>query len=107
MSCVQPVRSTCPRDGESRSAGKSAAILSLDLRTTNTPNLNLPVKSTPNAMSSRMKIEGPPARAQAAEALQLERQLNDLVNQAYGLSPDEVALLWQTAPPRMPFSPEN
>jgi len=46
-----------------------------------------------------------PARAQAAEALQLERQLSDLVNEAYGLTPEEVALMWQTAPPRMPFSP--
>ncbi|MGE5192596.1 MAG: hypothetical protein ACM3U2_08850 [Deltaproteobacteria bacterium] len=41
-----------------------------------------------------------PARAQAAEALQLERRLSDLVNEAYGLTPDEVALMWQTAPPR-------
>lgn len=48
-----------------------------------------------------------PARAQAAEALQLERQLSDLVNEAYGLTPEEVALLWQTAPPRMPFAPEK
>jgi hypothetical protein len=45
-----------------------------------------------------------PARAQAAEALQLERQLSELVNDAYGLNPDEVALLWKTAPPRMPFA---
>ncbi len=45
-----------------------------------------------------------PASTQAAEALQLERQLSDLVNQAYGLTPEEVALLWATAPPRMPFS---
>jgi hypothetical protein len=36
--------------------------------------------------------------------LQLERQLSDLVNEAYGLTPDEVALMWQTAPPRMPFT---
>lgn len=48
-----------------------------------------------------------PARAQAAEALQLERQLSDLVNEAYGLTPDEVALMWQTAPPRMPFTPAD
>ena len=48
-----------------------------------------------------------PARTQAAEALQLERQLSDLVNEAYGLTPDEVALLWETAPPRMPFAPVN
>ena len=44
-----------------------------------------------------------PARALAAEALKLENQLSDLVNEAYGLTPDEVALLWQTAPPRMPI----
>jgi hypothetical protein len=44
------------------------------------------------------------AATQATEALQLERQLSDVVNEAYGLTPDEVALLWQTAPPRMPFA---
>jgi hypothetical protein len=44
-----------------------------------------------------------PARTQVAEALYLERQLSDLVNEAYGLTPEEVALLWETAPPRMPF----
>ncbi|WP_197442711.1 Eco57I restriction-modification methylase domain-containing protein [Lignipirellula cremea] len=43
-----------------------------------------------------------PARVQAMEALQLERQLSDLVNEAYGLTPAEVALMWKTAPPRMP-----
>ncbi|MDZ4782264.1 MAG: N-6 DNA methylase [Planctomycetia bacterium] len=45
-----------------------------------------------------------PARMQAAEALRLERQLSDMVNEAYGLTPEEVALMWQTAPPRMPLS---
>jgi type I restriction-modification system DNA methylase subunit len=45
-----------------------------------------------------------PARAEAAEALRLERQLSDLVNEAYGLTPEEVALMWQTAPPRMPLA---
>ncbi len=44
-----------------------------------------------------------PARIQAAEALNLERQVSDLVNEAYGLTPDEVALMWKTAPPRMPL----
>ena len=38
----------------------------------------------------------------ATEALRLERHLSDLVNAAYHLTPDEIALLWQTAPPRMP-----
>ena len=46
-----------------------------------------------------------PARALAAEALQLERTLSDLVNQAYALTPAEVALMLRTAPPRMPISP--
>lgn len=45
-----------------------------------------------------------PVRIQAAEALQLERRLSDLVNEAYGLTHEEVALLWETAPPRMPFA---
>ena len=46
-----------------------------------------------------------PARALAAEALNLERTLSDLVNQAYALTPAEIELMWQTAPPRMPVSP--
>jgi len=46
-----------------------------------------------------------PARALAAETLTLERTLSDLVNQAYGLTPAEIDLMWQTAPPRMPISP--
>ena len=31
--------------------------------------------------------------------------LSDLVNQAYALTPAEIALMWQTAPPRMPIRP--
>ncbi len=46
-----------------------------------------------------------PARLAAAEVLRLERRLSDLVNEAYGLTPEEVALMWSTAPPRMPFTP--
>ncbi|HEX2970866.1 MAG TPA: TaqI-like C-terminal specificity domain-containing protein, partial [Tepidisphaeraceae bacterium] len=44
-----------------------------------------------------------PLRDMAAEALSLERNLSDLVNTAYGLTPDEVRLMWETAPPRMPI----
>ena len=47
-----------------------------------------------------------PARQFAAEAESLERRLSDLVNAAYGLTPDEIALMWATAPPRMPFVPK-
>jgi hypothetical protein len=45
-----------------------------------------------------------PARALAAEAVKLENHLSDLVNEAYGLTPEEVALLWQSAAPRMPIA---
>ena len=45
---------------------------------------------------------GPKLHQLEAEAHQLERRLSDLVNQAYGLSPEEIDLLWRTAPPRMP-----
>ncbi|MBP1467706.1 hypothetical protein EYB53_018470 [Candidatus Chloroploca sp. M-50] len=36
------------------------------------------------------------------EALTRERRLAELVNAAYGLTPEDVELLWATAPPRMP-----
>ena len=45
-----------------------------------------------------------PARQAAHEAEVLERRLSDLVNEAYGLTPEEVSLMWKTAPPRMPIS---
>ena len=44
----------------------------------------------------------PPLRAGSAETARLERRLAELVDAAYGLTPEEVALLWRTAPPRMP-----
>ncbi|MFH1314705.1 MAG: DNA methyltransferase, partial [Candidatus Eisenbacteria bacterium] len=43
-----------------------------------------------------------PMRERRAEALQLERRISDLVNEAYGLTPEEIDLMWKTAPPRMP-----
>jgi len=46
-----------------------------------------------------------PAQALAAEARGLERQVSDLVNDAYGLTPADVRLMWETAPPRMPIGP--
>ena len=48
-----------------------------------------------------------PARALAADTLTLERALSDLVNQAYALTPTEIALMWQTGPPRMPTRPAS
>jgi hypothetical protein len=46
-----------------------------------------------------------PARKAGSEILALERRLSDLVNEAYGLTPEEVQLMWETAPLRMPFTP--
>lgn len=43
-----------------------------------------------------------PAAERLAEADRLERELAELVNQAYGLTAEEVDLMWRTAPPRMP-----
>jgi hypothetical protein len=45
-----------------------------------------------------------PLQTLAGEALTLEARVSDLVNAAYGLTPEEVALMWQTAPPRMPLA---
>lgn len=46
-----------------------------------------------------------PRRAESAEAQVLEQQIAALVNEAYGLSHDDIRLLWETAPPRMPITP--
>jgi hypothetical protein len=43
-----------------------------------------------------------PVRQARSEAAGLERRLPDLVNEAYGLTPEEVDLMWKTAPPRVP-----
>lgn len=37
------------------------------------------------------------------EAVKLEQRLADLVNQTYQLTPEEIDLMWKTAPPRMPI----
>lgn len=44
----------------------------------------------------------PAILSRKAEALKLEKQLSNLVNQAYELTPAEIDLMWKTAPPRMP-----
>ncbi len=42
-----------------------------------------------------------------SEARSLECQISDMVNQAYGLAPEEIDLMWRTAPPRMPVGPRT
>ncbi len=48
-----------------------------------------------------------PRQPLLAEGAAVERRLADLVNSAYGLTPDDIDLLWQTAPPRMPAGREG
>jgi len=47
-----------------------------------------------------------PMQAALREAERLEWHLSDLVNEACGLTPDEIHLMWATAPPRMPLAPD-
>ena len=44
-----------------------------------------------------------PARTARGELLTYERALAAMVERAYGLTDEEVALMWRTAPPRMPL----
>ena len=44
------------------------------------------------------------ARTRNFRRAALESRVSDLVNSAYGLTPDEIDLMWQTAPPRMPIA---
>lgn len=46
-----------------------------------------------------------PAHQDWQKIKSLECELSDLVNTAFGLTVQDVELLWQTAPPRMPFYP--
>jgi len=45
------------------------------------------------------------ARAARSAAFGDERILSQIVNRAYGLTPEDIALMWRTAPPRMPLAP--
>ena len=45
-----------------------------------------------------------PLQANARCADQHEREVSDLVNEAFALTPAEIKLMWDTAPPRMPFT---
>ncbi|WP_338017077.1 Eco57I restriction-modification methylase domain-containing protein [Myxacorys almedinensis] len=44
-----------------------------------------------------------PIQTRTTEAQTLEHRLSDLINQAYGLTDEEINLMWKTAPPRMPI----
>ena len=38
-----------------------------------------------------------------ANAAKRERKVSDLVNEAYGLTANDIEMMWRTAPPRMPI----
>ncbi|MEJ7652621.1 MAG: hypothetical protein WKH64_04345 [Chloroflexia bacterium] len=60
---------------------------------------------TPAALSdlrSGYLDQAAPVKQRRTEADALERRLSDLVTDAYNLTPEEVALMWETAPPRTP-----
>lgn len=44
-----------------------------------------------------------PARNRRVQLQAAEKRIAALVNQAYGLSAEEIELMWKTAPPRMPI----
>jgi hypothetical protein len=46
-----------------------------------------------------------PARTARGALIHHERDLARMVERAYGLTPEEVSLMWRTAPPRMPLPP--
>ena len=45
-----------------------------------------------------------PIATRLNEAAAQERELSAIVNAAYGITPEEEALIWRTAPPRMPIA---
>jgi hypothetical protein len=55
------------------------------------------------ALRDGYKEQITPLRQDKIEAGALEYKVSDLINRAYGLTVEEVALLWATAPPRMPL----
>ena len=81
---------------------KLAALTDLDSDAFVTEVKKLRGKKQPLTPASLAALCTEHTRTLATEVLQLERQLSDLVNDAYGLTPEEVNLMWATAPPRMP-----
>lgn len=62
---------------------------------------NLSVRDV-KAMQQAWADVVPGMRERNAKAEKIEVRIADLVNEAYGLTPEEIDLMWRTAPPRMP-----
>ena len=54
------------------------------------------VKTRPEPGLQRSRQPGPAGRRQS-----------DAVNAGYGFSQEDIALMWSSVPPRMPFSPQG
>ncbi len=63
--------------------------------------------ATLKALKEAYNEYAPAIQIRRAEAIKLEHRLSDLVNQAYKLTPEEIDLMWKTAPPRMPISQQS
>ena len=63
--------------------------------------------ATLKALKKAYNDYAPAIQIRRTEALKLEHRLSDLVNQAYKLTPEEIDLMWKTAPPRMPISQQS
>ena len=67
-------------------------------------------KLTPNmikALQAGYTEQITPIQQSRTETLALESKLSNLINTAYGLTAEEIAQLWATAPPRMPLIKET
>jgi hypothetical protein len=65
--------------------------------------LKHPSPTTLQHLTRTFESESAALRANRTDALHLERELDELILKVYKLTPDEVALLHQTAPPRSPL----
>jgi hypothetical protein len=65
--------------------------------------LKHPSPTTIQHLSKTFESESAWLRSNRADALRLERELDELILKVYTLTPDEIALLRQTAPPRSPL----
>lgn len=53
-------------------------------------------------MREEYELAIPPLQQMVGRAEALEREIASQVHAAYGLSDEQISLLWRTAPPRMP-----
>lgn len=49
------------------------------------------------------RLSDPASRPERSDLIMLERRTAELIHQAYGLTAEDEALLWETAPPRTPL----